>query len=113
MAPRAGIIRRAPPCSAMSHHEPTDVAIIAAVAALSLTLTFLAWAAWRRTGNSKLGFVTAAFFTFFVKTILTAYSVETNFIEHEHLELIGSLFDLLILLLLVAPFASPLLRRAQ
>ena len=46
-----------------------------------------------------------------VKSVQTAYSVETDFIQHEHLELVGSLFDLLILLLLVAPFGlAPLLR---
>ena len=96
----------------MAHpNEATGVAIIAAVAAVSLLLTVLAAAAWNRTGNRKLGFVTAAFFVFFAKSLLTAYSVETGFIAHEHLELIGALGDLAVVLLLVAPFAAPLLRR--
>lgn len=96
----------------MAHpHEAAGVAVIALVAALSLLLTFLAAAALNRSGNRKLAFVMLAFLAFFVKSVLTAYSVETDFIQHEHLELVGSLFDLLILLLLVAPFGlAPLLR---
>ncbi len=99
----------------MAHpHEATGVAIIALVAALSLLLTFLAAAAWNRSGNRKLAFVMLAFLAFFLKSVLTAYSVETNVIQHEHLELVGSLFDLLILLLLVAPFGlAPLLRSRE
>lgn len=97
----------------MSHpHEATGVAIISLVAAVSLVLTVLAFAAWRRTGNRKLGFVTAAFFLFFSKSLLTAYSVETDFIVHEHLELTDSLLDLLVVLLLLAPFGGAFLRRS-
>lgn len=102
-----------PPWSGVAHpNELTGVAIIAVVALVSLLLTVLAAAAWRRTGNRKLGFVTTAFCVFFAKSVVTAYSVETGFIGHEDLELIGSLADLLVVLLLVAPFAAPLLRRA-
>ena len=96
----------------MAHpNEMVGVAIIATVAVVSLLLTILAAAAWRRTGNRKLAFVTAAFFVFFAKSVLTAYSVETGFVGHEDLELIGALADLVVVLLLVAPFAAALLRR--
>jgi hypothetical protein len=96
----------------MAHpNETVGVAIIATVALVSLLLTALAGAAWRRTGNRKLAFVAAALLVFFAKSVLTAYSVRTGFIGHEDLELIGSLGDLLVVLLLVAPFAAPLLRR--
>lgn len=96
----------------MAHpNETTGVAIIALVALASLLLTVLAAAAWRRTGNRKLAFVTAAFFVFFAKSVLTAYSVKTGFIGHEDLELLGSVADLGVVLLLVAPFAAALLRR--
>ena len=96
----------------MAHpNEIVGVAVIATVALVSLLLTLLAAAAWRRTGNRKLGFVTAAFVVFFAKSLLTAYSVKTGLIAHEDLELIGSLGDLAVVLLLVAPFAAPLLRR--
>lgn len=91
----------------MAHpNETTAVAIIIVVAVVSLILTILAAAAWRRTGNRKLAFVTGAFAVFFLKSILTAYSVSTGFIQHEDLELIGSLGDLAVVLLLVAPFLA-------
>lgn len=97
---------------AVAHpNETTGVAIIAVVALVSLLLTALAAAAWRRTGNRKLAFVTAAFLVFFAKSVLTAYAVKTGFVAHEDLELIGALADLVVVLLLVAPFAAPLLRR--
>ena len=97
----------------MAHpNMATAVGIILAVAVVSLALTALAAGAWRRTGNRKLAFVMAAFLVFFAKSALTAYAVATNAIHHEDLELIGSLADLLAVLLLVAPFAASFLRRA-
>ena len=96
----------------MAHtNETTAVLLIAAVAVVSLLLTALAASAWRRTGNRKLAFVTSAFAVFFLKSVVTAYAVRTDAIHHEALELLGSLADLAIVLLLVAPFLSPVLRR--
>ena len=92
----------------MAHPNPaTAVGLIAAVAVVSLALTLLAVAARRRTGNRKLSFVVAAFAVFFLKSVVTAYSVATDAIHHEDLELLGSLGDLAIVLLLVAPFLAP------
>lgn len=97
----------------MAHpNEVVGVGVIAAVAVVSLVLTLLAAAAWRRSGNPKLAFVTFAFLVFFVKSLVTAYSVETGFIGHEDLELFGSLADLAVVVLLVAPFAAAVLRRS-
>lgn len=96
----------------MAHpNETTAVAIIVVVAVVSLILTVLAASAWRRTGNRKLAFVTGAFAVFFAKSVLTAYSVQTGFIAHEELELIGSLGDLIVVVLLIAPFLAPALAR--
>lgn len=97
----------------MAHpNEVFGVGIIAAVALVSLVLTGLAAAAWRRTGNRKLAFVTLGFFVFFAKSLVTASAVKTGWIGHEDLELLGALADLVVVLLLVAPFAAALLRRA-
>lgn len=97
----------------MAHpNEMFGVAIISAVALVSLVLTVLAALAWRRAGNAKLGFVTAAFAVFFLKSALTAYSIESEFLGHEDLELVGSLADLVVVILLLAPFAAALLRRS-
>lgn len=96
----------------MAHpHELYGVGIISLVAAISLVLTVLAFAAWRRSDNRKLGFVTAAFFVFFAKSLLTAYAVETNAIVHEDLELVGALADLFVVVLLLAPFGGSFVRR--
>lgn len=86
------------------HDHTTAILLIALTAAVSLGLMLLAAGAWHRTGNRKLGFVTAAFWLFFAKSALTAYSLATNAIGHEHLELVGSVLDLAIVFLLVAPF---------
>jgi hypothetical protein len=78
--------------------------IILAVALVSLVLTALAVAAWRRARNTKLLYVATAFLLFAVKSLVTAWALEYHSVAHEHLELIGSAFDLLIVSLLVAPF---------
>lgn len=92
-------------------NEASGLALIAVTAAVSLVLAVLAWGAWRRTGNAKLAPVMLAFWIFFVKSLLTGYSLHSDFLHHEDLELVGTLLDLLIVLLLMAPFV-PIRRRA-
>lgn len=84
--------------------EAAGLAVIAVTAAVSLVLAVLAAGAWRRTANGKLVPVMLAFWIFFVKSVLTAYSLHTDFLHHEDLELVGTLLDLAIVLLLMAPF---------
>ena len=88
----------------MHPSEATAVALIVAVHFISLTLAVLALMALRRTGNRRLLFVAAAFFLFATKSMVTAYSLVTDFLHHEDLEAFGSLLDLFIVLLLIAPF---------
>jgi uncharacterized membrane protein YoaK (UPF0700 family) len=96
----------------MAHpNEATALAIIAVTAAVSLVLAVLAAGALRRTGNRKLVPVLLAFALFFGKSVLTGYSLRTGFLHHEDLELAGTLLDLLIVLLLMAPFVP--LRRLR
>jgi len=94
------------------HDHATTIALIGLAGLLSLALTSLAAGAWNRTGNRKLGFVAAAFWVFFAKAALTAYSLWTGFLGHEDLELAGAMLDLLIVALLAAPFLGGALRRA-
>ena len=92
----------------MAHSsEETAVLVIAAVAALAATLTLVSLGAWRKNRNPKLLFLVAAFSLFFIKGLATAWAILYHRVAHEHLELIGSVFDLAIVALLVAP----LLRR--
>ena len=85
-------------------NEASGLALIAVTALVSLVLALLAAGAWKRSGNAKLVPVMLAFWIFFVKSVLTAYSLHTDFLHHEDLELVGTLLDLVIVLLLMAPF---------
>ena len=86
------------------HPHDLGIVLISLAAVVSLVLMALAAAAWRKTGNRKLAFVTAAFGIFFAKSAVTAYSLATGAIGHEDLELAGAALDLSIVFLLVAPF---------
>ncbi|HUR25913.1 MAG TPA: hypothetical protein VM327_07880 [Candidatus Thermoplasmatota archaeon] len=93
------------------HDHGTTIALISVTGLLSLVLTALALGAWHRTGNRKLGFVAAAFWVFVIKAAVTAYSLWTSFLGHEDLELAGALLDVVIVVLLVAPFLGGALRK--
>jgi hypothetical protein len=101
------------------YHPFLTYVLVGGVALTSLALATLAWRAMQRTGNRKLGFVTAAFLVFAVKSVVTAYAllldpaqnavVSSSFpLTHGHLEFLNSALDLVIVFLLVVPF----LRRA-
>jgi hypothetical protein len=94
------------------HAHSTAIALIGLAGLLSLVLTTLAFGAWHRTRNRKLGFVAGAFWVFFVKATLTAYSLWSGFLGHEDLELADALLDVVIVVLLIAPFLGGMLRRA-
>jgi hypothetical protein len=94
------------------HDHLTTTALIGLAGLLSLVLASLAVGAWQRTGNRKLAFVAAAFWLFFLKSSLTAYSVWTGVIGHEDLELVGAVLDVAIVGLLIAPLLGGVLRRS-
>jgi hypothetical protein len=94
------------------HDHATTTILIALAGLISLGLAALAVGAWHRTGNRKLGFVAAAFWLFVVKSALTAYSLWTGFLGHEDLELAGALLDVIVVLLLIAPFLGGALRKS-
>lgn len=52
-----------------------DVVLTASVIVLSLGLTGTTYFSWRRTGNQRLAFVTAAFAVFAVKGVATAWTI--------------------------------------
>ena len=88
---------------ALTHLE-ASVVLIMAVGAVTLALTFLAAAAWQRTRNDKLLYVTTAFALFALKSAVTAAAIGYDLLGHHTVEVLGSAFDLVIVLLLVAPF---------
>ncbi|HEV8360863.1 MAG TPA: hypothetical protein VGR28_10455 [Candidatus Thermoplasmatota archaeon] len=77
-----------------------------AVGLIALALAALALRARRSSGNRQLGFVAAAFALFAVKSAFSSYDVLTeppHLVPHDELELVLSLFDLVIIVLLVVP----------
>lgn len=83
----------------MTHPLP-----VLAVAAAMVFLASMSLRAWMRSRNRILPFITAAFVVFAAKSLVTAYGLHTGTPAHEDLELVGTLLDLVIAALLVAPF---------
>lgn len=74
------------------------------VATLAFTMAGMAFAAARKRGNRGLRLVAISFAVFGVKNLFSAVNVSTHLVEHDMIELILSLFDLVILGLLFTPF---------
>lgn len=86
--------------------NPTTMAALmsAAVAVLAAIMAYLGWKSYRNTGNQRLVFIVLAFFLFIVKSLFTAYNVTSHAVPHDSIELVGSMLDLIIVLLLFIPF---------
>ncbi len=88
----------------MAHpSEVAAAAIVFVVASIAFVLTLIALRARQRTASRGLLFVTLAFGLFAVKGILVGIALLTEFLEHQHLEVMSALFDLAIVGLLVWP----------
>lgn len=87
---------------------PYSAGVSIVVAVLALVLTGLAIASMRKRGNTGLKFVAAAFFVFAIKNTFSAVNVITHTVPHDAIELVLSVFDLVLLVLLFMPL---LLRR--
>ncbi|HET6405836.1 MAG TPA: hypothetical protein VFH78_14430 [Candidatus Thermoplasmatota archaeon] len=83
--------------------NPYSVGVSAVVAALAFVLAVLAWRAAVRRGNPALRIVAVAFGVFGLKNVFSAYNVLTHLVPHDAIELVLSLFDLVLLLLLFLP----------
>lgn len=80
--------------------------VILVVATISIGLGVIASRAATRSGNNRLWFLTAAFGVMALKGLLVAYALFAQAIAHQHLELVSSLFDLTVVLLLVLPLVK-------
>lgn len=94
---------------AQAHESPEltqySAALSILVALLALVLAGLAVKSLRRRGNPALRFVAAAFGVFAVKNAFSAYNVITHVVPHDAIELVLSVFDLMLLILLFMPLA--------
>lgn len=77
---------------------------------LALAMAIVAFRARQRSGNRGLTLVALAFMVFAAKNAFSAYNVVAHeregwlAVPHDEIELVLSLFDLALLLLLFAPF---------
>ena len=83
---------------------PVSAGVSVTVALLAFVLAGLAFGAMRRRGNPSLRWVALAFVVFGVKNLFSAANVVTHVVPHDAIELVLSLFDLALLLLLFMPF---------
>ena len=82
--------------------------LVLIVSVISLLLTIVGLLSYNKVRDSRILFVTLAFGAFFLKNFLIALSLAYNLIAHGDLELIGSLFDLVTIILLFIPiFKKP------
>lgn len=83
------------------------VAISLVVAGLATVMAYLGTRSYRATGNLRLLFVVVAFIVFVLKSLFVAYNVRFHAVPHDSIELVGGLFDGIIVLLLFIPFVAP------
>lgn len=83
---------------------PLSAATSLLVALLAFVLAGLAFAAMRRRANPSLKWVALAFAVFGLKNVFSAVNVWTHLVPHDAIELVLSLFDLALLVLLFIPF---------
>lgn len=82
---------------------PASATISVLVGLLALGLAGIAVASLRRRGNPALRYVAAAFAVFGAKNFFSAYNVLYHAVPHDAIELVLSLFDLVLLALLFVP----------
>ncbi len=73
------------------------------VAVLAFGMAVIAYRAAARRKNPALRMVATAFVLFGLKNVFSAVNVLTHIVEHDAIELVLSLFDLSLLLLLFLP----------
>ncbi len=78
--------------------------IVSVVAAVSLILAILTFAAARRTGQRRVHVVAAAFAVHAAKSAIAAWALYTARLGHEALEVLEAGFDLAMVLLLFGAF---------
>jgi hypothetical protein len=89
----------------MSHAlQHAAIVVFAFVAVAMLVLTILGTASYRKERRTFVLFVTMAFATFFVKSVILVIGFWWHLGAPELYELVGSLFDLAIAALLLGPF---------
>ncbi len=86
--------------------SPTTLAVAAStiVALLATTMAYLGFRSFRQTRNPRLVFVAVAFLVFAIKSIFVGANVQTHVVQHDAIEFVSALFDVVIVVLLFLPF---------
>lgn len=87
--------------------SPTNLAVAASaiVALLASVMAYLGFRSYAKTRNPRLVFVAVAFLVFAVKSVFVGANVQTHIVQHDAIEFVSALFDVVIVVLLFLPFA--------
>ena len=88
----------------MTNYAGITTLTISAVALISFAIAIMLWVASNRVGNPKIRWVSAGFFVMGGKSVLIAAAISFGFLQHELVELVDAVFDLLVVVLVAAPF---------
>lgn len=88
----------------MTNFAGITAVTITIVAAISFLIAVAIWVAAIRVGNPKIRWIAAGFFVMAAKSVLIAFALGTGFLQHEIIELVDAVFDLLVVVLVAAPF---------
>jgi hypothetical protein len=86
----------------------SSAATSAIVALLAIGFSIAAFRSYYKRGNGAMRWVGVAFLVFALRNLFSGFNVITDIVHHGVVELVLSLFDLALMLILIAPL---LLRR--
>src|SRR5581483_9910338 len=81
----------------------SSAAVSTFVAILAFSFSVAAFLAVAKRGNKALRWVGAAFVVFGLRNLFSAFNVATDVVRHGTVELVLSVFDLALMLILIAP----------
>ena len=88
----------------MSNYTTITYVVLIIVSIISLALAAQLWVASNPVGNPKIRWVSGGFFVLGIKSVVIASVIAFSVLEHELIELVDGVFDLLAVLLVAAPF---------
>ena len=88
----------------MANYTTITYVVLIIVSIVSLALSAILWIASNRVGNPKIRWVSMGFFVMGLKSVVIAAVIAFSLLEHELIELVDGLFDLLAVVLVGAPF---------
>jgi len=95
-----------PPAMVAPSSTTLAVAASAIVALLAGALAYLGFRSYGKTRNPRLVFVAVAFLVFAIKSVFVGANVQTHTVQHDAIEFVSALFDLVIIVLLFLPFVT-------